>query len=287
MTDLRPTFQTSAYRHPSEQPILAVTFLLVLAVIAFSITVTLCTSALFVGGLVLLAYQMNASHHHSLMQHATPIHAESAPRLAALVGETIARLQPGPVQVYVAPGQALNAYTFGLSDPKVVVLYAPMLQVMDADELRFVVGHELGHVRLGHTWLNTLLGGMAGIPSPFSAALLLAFTFRWWNRACELSSDRAGLLACGDVRKAESALVKLVAGPSSRDPEMYRRALETIDAEDDHAMSGFAEALSTHPMLIRRIQELRRFAATQEYQRLQALVDQNVVGRTPPVSYSG
>jgi Zn-dependent protease with chaperone function len=137
---------------------------------------------------------------------------------------------------------------------------------------------------LGHTWLNTLLGGMAGIPSPFSAALLLAFAFRWWNRACELSSDRAGLLACGDVGKAVSALVKLVAGPNGQDPETYRRALETIDAEDDHAWGGFVEALSTHPLLVRRIQELRRYAATTDYQRLQALVDQNVSGRTPSVS---
>jgi len=185
------------------------------------------------------------------------------------------------------PGQALNAYTFGLSDPKVVVLYSPMLQVMDADELRFVVGHELGHVRLGHTWLNTLMGGMAGIPSPFSAALLLAFVFRWWNRICELSADRAGLLACGNVHKAVSALVKLVADPYSQDPETYRRALETIDAEDDHTMSGLTEALSTHPMLIRRIQELRGYAATQEYQRLQALVNQNVAGRTPPAYSTG
>jgi Zn-dependent protease with chaperone function len=259
----------------------------VLGVIGLSVSLTLCTSAVFIAGLVLMAYQMNVSHHHALMQYARRIDQESSPRLAALVTESMARLQPGPVAVYMAPGQALNAYTFGISSPKVVVLYSPMLQVMDADELRFVVGHELGHVRLGHTWLNTLMGGMAGIPSPFSAALLLAFTFRWWNRTCELSADRAGLLACGDVRKAVSALVKLVAGPDSRDPDMYRRALETIDAEDDDAMSGFVEALSTHPMLVRRIQELRRFAATQEYQRLQALVDENVPGRTPPANYTG
>ena len=45
--------------------------------------------------------------------------------------------------------------------------------------------------------LNWLVGGMAGIPSPFMASALLAMAFLWWNRACEFSADRAGLLACG------------------------------------------------------------------------------------------
>jgi hypothetical protein len=36
--------------------------------------------------------------------------------------------------------------------------------------------------------------------------------FLWWNRACEYSADRAGLLACGRLHKAISALVKLAEG---------------------------------------------------------------------------
>jgi len=33
-------------------------------------------------------------------------------------------------------------------------------------------------------------------------------------------------------------------------------------------MGSLNEALSTHPMLIRRINEIRRYAATQQYRRL-------------------
>ncbi len=106
----------------------------------------------------------------------------------------------------------MNAYTFGMVEPQVVVVYAGVFSIMDADELRFIIGHELGHIRLGHTWLNSLVGGMAGIPSPYVAAILLYIAFRWWNRACEYSADRAGLLACGKPEKAASALIKLVGG---------------------------------------------------------------------------
>jgi Zn-dependent protease with chaperone function len=155
----------------------------------------------------------------------------------------------------------LNAYTFGLSDPKVVVLYSGLLQVMDEDELRFIIGHEMGHVALGHTWLNSLVGGMAGIPSSSIASVILRMAFLWWNRACELSADRAGLLACGRIDKATSALIKLVAGPTGLTPAGLEAAYRQIDAEDDTPWGAVGETFQSHPMLIRRIQELRQYAA--------------------------
>ncbi len=211
------------------------------------------------------------------MRHARPVTPESTPRLAALVAESLARLQARSVQVFVAPGDTLNAYTFGLLPPKIVVLYSPLLHALDEDELRFVLGHELGHVRLGHTWLNSLVGGMANIPSPFAASAILAMAFLWWNRACEYSADRAGLLACGRPHKAISALIKLEAGAGAHTPADLERALRTIEAEDDHALSNLSQALATHPMTVRRIEQLRRYAASAGYRRLQALVDRNVM----------
>ena len=182
------------------------------------------------------------------------------------------------MEVFIAPGDTLNAYTFGLVSPKVVVLHSSLLQVMDADELSFILGHELGHVRLGHTRLNSLVGGMAGIPSPSVASVVLALAFLWWNRACEHSANRAGLLACGKPHKAISALVKLAAGEGCLTRTGLERALRHIEAEDDHALAGLGESLSTHPMMARRIEELRRYAASAEYHRLQSLVAGSVVG---------
>jgi len=113
---------------------------------------------------------------------------------------------------------------------------------------------------------------MAGIPSPSMASVVLAMAFLWWNRACEHSADRAGLLACGQPRKAISALVKLAAGTGARTRADMERALHRIEAEDDHALAGLSEVLSTHPMMARRIEELCRYAASAEYHRLQALM---------------
>jgi len=266
-------YRTTIYRYPRERLILILTLALVVVVIAVTASATLCLSIVFVAAMVGLSYALNRSHHQALLDQAQQITPETAPRLAALVAENVARLQAGPVQVFVAPGAPI-AYTFGLTSPRVVVLRSTLLQIMDRDELSFILGHELGHIRLGHTRLNSLVGGMAGIPSPFLASALLSVVFLWWNRACEYSADRAGLLACGDPSKAISALVKLAGGVG---PDLERTLLR-IEAEDDTAAGNLMEALRTHPMMVRRIEALRRYAASDQYRRLRQWMDQNVGG---------
>lgn len=264
----------NSYRSPGESLILALTLILVLGVIAITAVATLCGSALFVLVMLVASFLLNRSHHNRLVESARPITPRTEPELANLIAACAARLQSGTVSAYIAPGNLLNAYTFGLTEPQVVVLYAGLFRIMDEDELRFIVGHELGHVCLGHTWLNSLIGGMAGIPSPYFAAVVLYFSFRWWNRACELSADRAGLLACGKPEKAASALIKLTGGQAAlRSLQGWQQALQRIEAEDDTLENNLREMLSTHPLTVRRLEALRQYAASPEYQRLQAQIN--------------
>lgn len=262
------------YRYPNEQFILCVTVLALGAVALFAAGTTLCLAPFLFGGMVVLAFLLNRTHHQELMQRAVEVNPHTTPVLAGLAADCLRGLRPGNVLIYLTHQRQLNAYTFGVGDPKVVVLYSALLEVMDEDELRFVLGHELGHVALNHAWLNTLLGGMAGIPVSFGGAVILTLAFRWWNRACENSADRAGLLACGKPEKAVTALVKLAYGAAGSPAEL-KRALTLIDREDDSPLNVLAEILSTHPMMIRRIEQLRRYAATPQYRRLQQLVERN------------
>jgi Zn-dependent protease with chaperone function len=258
------------YRYPNEQLILTISLGLVLGVIAFTAAATLCGSALFVLAMVVVAYLLNRAHHAALMQRAEPVTRETIPHLAMLVDQAADRLAVVNAQTFAAPGHALNAYTFGLGDPKVIVLYTGLFRALDATELQFVIGHEMGHVKLGHTWLNSLLGGMAGIPSPFGAAVLLYFAFRWWNRACEYSADRAGLLACGSLGKAISALVKIATSGQAQSRAAQQHALTQLNEQNDDVGSQLNELLSTHPLIANRIEELRKFAASDLYAQLRA-----------------
>ncbi len=268
-------FNSHAYRYENEQLVLFLTILLVLGVIIFTSTATFCLSGVFIVGMFGLSALMNRTHHRELLSSAYRVNQNNSPELANLVYECGQKLQPDQVDVFMVKHKQLNAYTFGMNNPKALVLFSPMLKVMNTNELRFIIGHEMGHVALGHTWVNTILGGMAGIPASFGAAVLLYTAFRWWNRMCEYSADRAGLLACGDINTAISALIKLVA-PNIQNQAEFEHALKLADAEDDSASNKLAELFQTHPMIIRRINALREYARTAEYHTLQARMNQNL-----------
>ncbi len=257
------------YRYPHELLTLTGSLLLVLLVIIVSATATLCTSVVFIGAFAMLGYSATRSHHLALLRRARRVNEQETPGMAALAERCIERLQPGEVEIYVVHSEQMNAYTFGTSSPRVVVMYSELFRVMDEEELCFILGHELGHVALGHTRLNSLLGGMAGIPSSSSATAILTLAFLAWNRACEFSADRAGLLACGKPEKAITALIKLVAGPQALSRQGLELAYRQIDAQDDTFMGSLGEALGTHPMIIRRIEQIRQYAASPAYRRLQ------------------
>jgi len=255
------------YRYPSESVILALTVVAIIVAVGLTAGATVCIAPLVLLAIVLMSYWQSKQHHNELMQAAQPVTPTETPRLAELVADSVTRLNAPPVQTYVVRSNQRNAYTFGLTRPNVVVLYSSLFQLMDEDEIRFIVGHELGHVALGHTWLNTVLGGMGGVPVSLGAAIILTFAFRWWNRACEYSCDRAGLIACGNLNKAISALVKLAAGDVDTEAEL-QAALQMVEAEDDSTWNLLANTLSTHPLIAQRIAELRKFAISPEYRAL-------------------
>lgn len=269
-------YNKNTYRYPNEHTILGITLAIVCIVTVITASATACLSVVFVLGIITLGYFASRSHHRALLSNARMISPESTPEVMQLLNHALDRLQVEPVQAFIVARDTLNAYTFGMDSPKAIVLHSSLLQLMDREELQFIIGHELGHVDLGHTWLNTLIGGMAGIPSSFSAAAVLELAFRGWNRACEYSADRAGVLACNNPGKAITALIKLEAGGDAHTQAGILRAIQRIESEDDDIVNNLSELLATHPMIIKRIEQIREFALSNQYQRLQTLMNQNL-----------
>jgi Zn-dependent protease with chaperone function len=270
-------FSTTAYRYPYETLILISTILVVLGVIAFTAAATVCTSAIFIPAVVIVGYYAGRSRHRELIEHAMRVTETSMAELLPVIDESASRLQTEPIDVFIAPSNQLNAYTFGMDSPKAVVLYSSLFRIMDWDEVQFIIGHELGHVKLGHTKLNTLMGGMAGIPSSSGAGVIMELAFQWWNRACEYSADRAGVLACAKPDKAISALVKLEARPGRMlSQEGMQSAIQQIETQDEDLSQNIIELLASHPMAAKRIAQIRKFSNSQEYRTLQTLMDKNL-----------
>ncbi len=98
--------------------------------------------------------------------------------------------------------------TIGLDKP-IIVISTGMLDLVDDEGLRFVIGHEVGHVLSGHAVYRTMLLQLINIATaiqwmPIGAwgVRAIIFGLNEWFRKSELSCDRAGLLCSQDPRAA-------------------------------------------------------------------------------------
>lgn len=180
---------------------------------------------------------------------------------------------------YISSTPDLNAYT-ACPDKPIVCVYSYLLDMMDEEELSFVIGHELSHIKSEHIIyqaLGTVLGAnllgamLAMVPGlgAFSGPAIYALNYAYyeWFRAAELSCDRGGYLACQNFKASCSALMKL-AGSSHR----YMKELnldEFINQSRDFQEAG-TEALGkiqkiilsqgrSHPWSVSRVHELIKF----------------------------
>ena len=146
-------------------------------------------------------------------------------RIEELVFECAAVLRLKKPQVFVRSDPTPRCYVVGIGDGHVLVLTSGMANLFEdaPDELRFVVGSELGYSKTGYHHLRRTAYGLLDtlrelplphVPTGLQATLAtLAFgRFCSWLRETHFSADRAGLLCCQDVQTAYNALARLLSG---------------------------------------------------------------------------
>ena len=142
-------------------------------------------------------------------------------RLLTDVGTTLD--VSGVPEMYVAADPNLNAVTIGMNRPT-IVLSSALVNLLDEEELRFVIAHELGHAISGHALYQTLLrrllvlsGAAGAIPLGGLGLRMIVAALMEWSRKSELSADRAGLLATQDPTVAYRVHMKLASGGNLED----------------------------------------------------------------------
>ena len=143
-------------------------------------------------------------------------------------------------EVYVTQNPLVNAMALGRDKPFIVITTG-MVNLYDPEELRWVVGHELGHILSGHVVYRTMLlillrlaARVAFLPITLGLGAII-WGLEEWFRKSELSCDRAGLLAGQDVDAARRALMKLAGGAqlSELNPDAFREQAHEYDAVPD------------------------------------------------------
>jgi len=111
-----------------------------------------------------------------------------------------------PTELYVYASPTYNAACVKPEDGRLFIMFSSsLLESFEGSELRFVVGHELGHYLYDHhdIPIGYLLKGEPR-PSP-----KLALQLTTWSRYAEISADRAGAHCAQDPIGVARSLFKL------------------------------------------------------------------------------
>jgi Zn-dependent protease with chaperone function len=184
---------------------------------------------------------------------------------------------PEHYPLFVSQTPMVNAGAYGMEHP-FIVLNSGAIRLLDEEELTFLMGHELGHVMSGHVLYRTMLMILLqlanlGYPIVGIAARAVLVGLLEWYRKSELSSDRAGLLACQDPNVALRTSLRLAGG--GRDDETdLNEFLAQADAyrESGDVADSVFKVLNllgtTHPFHTLRAAELRDWVEAGEYDRI-------------------
>ena len=206
-----------------------------------------------------------------LLGSAVKVGPTQFPRIHRIVEGCAATLGIAPPQVYIVGNHSINAMTLGTDDDAFIIVHSGAVEQFSDDELRFVIGHECGHIQNNHvvylTTLNLLtrIAAVAGggLLAPLLMPLQLALSS--WSRAAEITCDRAGLLCCRDPKVATDSFLKLAIGSRKLFEELNVEAYLQQLKEGREGLGRVGEMTASHPFLTKRVEAVRIFAESALY----------------------
>jgi predicted SprT family Zn-dependent metalloprotease len=192
-----------------------------------------------------------------LLKSTYRLDADAHPQLYQSVEEAKARLQLDiPVTLYQAQNSPqLNALLFYISAQGHIVFSGPILTLLNAEELKSVIGHELAHY---HLWerdsgefhiVDRLIHAVAQDPRASSSHEQTARRYQLYT---EIFADRGSLCATGHINPVVAGLVKIQTGLGQVSAASYLK-----QAEEIFANANVATEQVSHPEDFIRVRALK------------------------------
>lgn len=186
-----------------------------------------------------------------LLRHSSELKASSYPQLYRIYKECCKRLGfvkiPKLYITYQIIG--INALSLEVKGHKLILLSRMATIRLNEKELRFILGHELGHHQQGnlvcHT-VNGLLDTFNTSSEIFGPMIsdTIEVPMKRWCRQSEFNADRAGYICCGDIDAVTNLFLKL--------------GMESVCS----AYNEYKELEDAHPHLQTRFTELKKIHKT-------------------------
>jgi len=218
------------------------------------------------------------SYRRRLLSNTLRLTRSMSPEIADIVAHSKDLLgYEHPVEVYLVAAPEFNASCYReTTGPTIITLTSRLLEEFTPEELRFVIGHELGHASFGHFSIPmplTVSLKQFGVPFVSQSTSLQLYA---WCRYAEISADRIGMIVAGDPQAAATGLFKLASGTSSArvrpDLEAFAEQVHSLasapEAHDKEQIEHVLDCFSTHPYNPIRVRAAWAFAQSVPYHEL-------------------
>lgn len=167
-----------------------------------------------------------------------------------------------PVDFYITGDSSVNAFSVAAEtddEPHIVNINSALFGLMTSDELRFVVGHELGHLINKDTALTRLIQFV--FPPETEVPVTLQYKIRLHEQLAELVADRYGYMATENLDVCVTAFFKLASG---LDLVKMNVSIDALIADNNRRLNYFLNdkgiSRASHPVNPIRVQALNLFA---------------------------
>jgi hypothetical protein len=210
---------------------------------------------------------------------------DNIPELQAVLLEACQLLNmPEVPELYIQLEDKIKSFTSG-EKRRVIVLSSGAVDLLDNDELLFLLGRELGHIRSNHVLYRNMAESLSLITQLISDVTLglgnliskpLQLALLHWYRMSEFTADRAGLLTCQDPEIAGRAFIKIAGLPLKYHGRVTVEQLreQATDFDNiprtafDKLIRFAAEVENPQPFTIIRASQLFQWVDEGEYARL-------------------
>jgi len=194
-----------------------------------------------------------------------------SPRLFELTQEVVKSLEFNEkLDFYVTNSAEINAYAISRLEEDsshIINVNSGLVERLDDDELKFVIGHEIGHLISRNADIMKIIQFV--FPDPNRTPLLLTHKIMLWRKLSELTADRFGYIASPNLEKCVSGFFKLSSGlDTARINFDYKAYLEENDKVLEYFKKAMSANLVSHPINPIRIKAIEIFEQSELFKAL-------------------
>lgn len=153
-------------------------------------------------------------------------------------------------EVYVTNQlKGINALSVGTDNAPIILISRKAMISLPDGELKFMIGHELGHILQKNLMCHTIKGLLDNLNSKSEilgpiVSDLIDVPLNQWYRCAEYTADRAGYLCCRDCEQIYSLFNKI------------------FEKESIVGHKSYMELFQQHPFIQSRLDNINEFAKT-------------------------